>query len=479
MQQQHTVSPSFSSHSEQAIPDLTPQQALLKRLSEEAFSGQTLQQFVPGQVLGQAVSGEIKHKAIPGQIPQQGIKVPLLTHSQQAAAISILSPHEGKTALTSLSSPSQQSLSTPTPFPDLNQQQTAPSLSSPPPTQSPQQAVASPLLSHLQQAATPLSLNHPQTQTVTTPFSEHPQQTVPASIPKHLSSQTRPSFPSFITSIMPSSSSARPPAMHTATSLNPALLPSRVPCNPSNSASFPPGFLYPINVPTTFPTDIPNGVTNPAAAIGPSGAGTLALLEGVRELLLEGTCADVTVIAGEMEIKAHRIILGCMSPLLKAMLCTRPPPLGPKPVTTLHFPEVSPSVVHAFITFLYTASFGSQSAEMDFHLMELLALSDRYMVPSLKALVEDRVCGLLTPSSCVLVMQRAELYNSPRLKEACLQMIARHFGNQRSQDPLMQDLPAKQETPEVISTATPGGAMNKESSAPAADLRSLVKTEIL
>lgn len=137
----------------------------------------------------------------------------------------------------------------------------------------------------------------------------------------------------------------------------------------------------------------------------------------------------------ELKIKAHRAILAARSPVFDRLF--RSSFSDSASGSTIAIQDCSAPSFKALLRFLYTGSpKAATSEQMDPDVvLELLALAERYMVPSLKKYAEKELLhpGVICPANCCGILIEAERYNCPKLKQTCLDYIARKFNSLKSE----------------------------------------------
>lgn len=102
------------------------------------------------------------------------------------------------------------------------------------------------------------------------------------------------------------------------------------------------------------------------------------------ELLREGTLSDIIIVVKDREFPAHRAVLAARSTYFFSMLTVN---IEEAQKEKIVIPDVDVNAFSKFLEFVYTRSI----VNWNDHELELLALSDRYQVDSLKIECEARV----------------------------------------------------------------------------------------
>ncbi|KAG2571439.1 hypothetical protein PVAP13_7KG109800 [Panicum virgatum] len=135
----------------------------------------------------------------------------------------------------------------------------------------------------------------------------------------------------------------------------------------------------------------------------------------------EGTDVEFRV-RGET-FAAHRFVLGARSPVFRAEL------LGPMKEGTatdaVQVEDMEPQVFHGLLTFVYTDAWPETEEEDECVMAQhLLAAADRYDLPRLKLMCQDKLRQRMDASSVASILALAEQHRCPRLKEACFKFLA-------------------------------------------------------
>ena len=135
----------------------------------------------------------------------------------------------------------------------------------------------------------------------------------------------------------------------------------------------------------------------------------------------EGTDVEFRV-RGET-FAAHRFVLGARSPVFRAEL------LGPMKEGTatdaVQVDDMEPQVFHGLLTFVYTDAWPETEEEDECVMAQhLLAAADRYDLPRLKLMCQDKLRQRMDASSVASILALAEQHRCPRLKEACFKFLA-------------------------------------------------------
>ncbi|CAN6299354.1 unnamed protein product [Urochloa humidicola] len=141
------------------------------------------------------------------------------------------------------------------------------------------------------------------------------------------------------------------------------------------------------------------------------------------DLLATEVGADVTFrVAGET-FRAHRYILAARSPVFKAEL------LGEmrESIATGNCIQIDDMLVQVFkalLHFVYNDSLPEMEVQEEAVMAQhLLEAADRYDMPRLKLICEEKLCNHLEVSSVATTLALAEQHNCQGLKEACIEFL--------------------------------------------------------
>ncbi|CAN6311066.1 unnamed protein product [Urochloa humidicola] len=141
------------------------------------------------------------------------------------------------------------------------------------------------------------------------------------------------------------------------------------------------------------------------------------------DLLATEVGADVTFKAAGETFRAHRYILAARSPVFKAEL------LGEMRESTvtgdcIRIDDMLVQVFKALLHFVYNDSLPEMEAQEEAVMAQhLLEAADRYDMPRLKLICEDKLCNNLEVSSVATTLVLAEQHNCLGLKEACIEFL--------------------------------------------------------
>ncbi|XP_073245445.1 uncharacterized protein [Porites lutea] len=150
------------------------------------------------------------------------------------------------------------------------------------------------------------------------------------------------------------------------------------------------------------------------------------------------TCAECKHFSKQnsrAEIPAHRVIVATRCDWFRRALLSG---MKESIERRILVPDTSPCLFHKFLGYLYSGTLDKRTLSTD-DVPEMLALSDKYEVDSLKEICEQILLCDVDEDTVLLYMGLAEQFTVPRLKEECLRYIAAH--------PEVMDLDMFQELP--------------------------------
>ncbi|KAF7098103.1 hypothetical protein CFC21_099870 [Triticum aestivum] len=153
-----------------------------------------------------------------------------------------------------------------------------------------------------------------------------------------------------------------------------------------------------------------------------------------RELLRNGTGADVTFLVSGKAFAAHKLVLAARSPVFMAEFFGD---MKEKSSRRVEIKDMEATVFGALLEFIYTDNvpeLPSQKKknvpELDRELeavatmaQHLLAAADRYGIDRLKIMCEGKLIGGITVDTAATTLALAEQHNCPHLKEKCVEFI--------------------------------------------------------
>ncbi|XBI20523.1 hypothetical protein VPH35_061796 [Triticum aestivum] len=150
----------------------------------------------------------------------------------------------------------------------------------------------------------------------------------------------------------------------------------------------------------------------------------------ISDLLQYEEGADVTFKVGDDTFVAHRCVLAAPSAVFRAEL------FGPMKEGTIggviHIEDMEANVFKALLSFIYTDSLPKMAIDTlederedqeVLWLQHMLEAADRYDLPRLKVLCEEKLCQHIDVGSVTTILTLAEQHNCSGLKEVCFEFV--------------------------------------------------------
>jgi len=142
------------------------------------------------------------------------------------------------------------------------------------------------------------------------------------------------------------------------------------------------------------------------------------------DLSHNSTCAECKRVIEEhsLEIAAHRVIVATRCDWFKRALLSG---MKESIERRILVPDTSPCLFYKFLAYLYSGVLDTRSLSLD-EVSEILAMSDKYEVDSLKEICEETLRKDIDNDTVLFCLGVAEQFSVSRLKEECLQYITVH-----------------------------------------------------
>lgn len=141
------------------------------------------------------------------------------------------------------------------------------------------------------------------------------------------------------------------------------------------------------------------------------------LRESFGQLLENESFSDITLVVGNVEIKAHKVILVAQSPVFAAMF--QHGEFAESMNNLVKIEDIEPNVVKEMLQFLYTG----KSPNLETMADNLLAAADKYGIERLKILCEKSLCSLLSVETAARTLYVADLHSATQLKQYVIEYI--------------------------------------------------------
>nr|XP_015613671.1 BTB/POZ and MATH domain-containing protein 1 [Oryza sativa Japonica Group] len=144
------------------------------------------------------------------------------------------------------------------------------------------------------------------------------------------------------------------------------------------------------------------------------------------DLLLTKVGADVTFQVGGETFAAHRCVLAARSTVFMVEL------FGPMKegatTASVHISEMVPEAFKAMLAFIYNDTPPPETEEDEDGKVamwqHLLVAADRYDLPRLKLICEEKLCGHIGVGTATTILLLADKHHCRGLKEACLEFLS-------------------------------------------------------
>ncbi|KAI3884597.1 hypothetical protein MKX03_001448 [Papaver bracteatum] len=155
------------------------------------------------------------------------------------------------------------------------------------------------------------------------------------------------------------------------------------------------------------------------------------MAQNFKSLLESGVGCDITLHVGKEIFRAHKSILAARSPVFRAQFFGL---VGnPADMETLAIEEVEPFAFKAMLLFLYSDELPEEREFSDSDspftsttlTQQLLAAADRYDLPRLKVMCEEKLCEDITVDNVATTLDLAEKHQCLQLKTICLNFAAK------------------------------------------------------
>ena len=141
------------------------------------------------------------------------------------------------------------------------------------------------------------------------------------------------------------------------------------------------------------------------------------------------TCTDIPTEDGsptpQVSFYAHRAVLAARSPVFAKMFSHD---MKESTTNIVDMPDIEPDVLKEFLTYLYTYD----SPNIKNHAASLLDFAEKYQLPHLKSLCEQRLSYDLQINNAAKNLLLAQTYGAKQLKQNALLYISKHSAIQQT-----------------------------------------------
>ena len=136
---------------------------------------------------------------------------------------------------------------------------------------------------------------------------------------------------------------------------------------------------------------------------------------------------DVTLVCGEQEFQAHRVVLATQSQFFEARFKEH----WTREDNKIVMSDITPDTLEAVLTFMYTGEIEAIHNDEVVKVLDVLKAAAEYQVTKLQALCERDIFRFLTDDNVMDTLITAEQHKLHQLKEACMTHILKNPSNVR------------------------------------------------
>lgn len=141
------------------------------------------------------------------------------------------------------------------------------------------------------------------------------------------------------------------------------------------------------------------------------------LTDDFERLLTDESLSDITLVVGDKEFKAHKLVLGARSPLFARMLSNEMPE---GTTNKVEIQDIEPDTFQELLKFIYSGKISFIDIEK---MGALLIAGDRYGVSDLRPFCEENIIKNISVDTAANVFMLADLIKSEDLKEKAMKFI--------------------------------------------------------
>ncbi|KAM6934340.1 kelch-like protein 41a [Xenentodon cancila] len=145
------------------------------------------------------------------------------------------------------------------------------------------------------------------------------------------------------------------------------------------------------------------------------------LQDGLKELLNENKLIDCILKVGDRSIPCHRLILAACSPYFRELFFTEDGKEVDRKEVLLE--NLDPNMMEVIVNYMYSAEIDIN----DNNVQDILALANRFQIPSVFTVCVNYLQKKLTMKSCLAIYRLGLMLNCPRLAMAARDYIADRF----------------------------------------------------
>jgi len=162
------------------------------------------------------------------------------------------------------------------------------------------------------------------------------------------------------------------------------------------------------------------------AMLLPEAAAHHSLKSDFSGLLSSGWLSDVTLRAGDQELKVHKLILAARSPVFKQMLSSE---MTEASTGIVNISDIEPDILNHLCGFMYSGEIQETVWESENAVFGLMRAASKYELGSLLCLCATRAeAGICVENVAEWLLVSVEL-NAEGLKTYCMTFVARHLSD--------------------------------------------------
>eukprot|EP01125_Pyxidicula_operculata_P014485 TRINITY_DN4825_c0_g1_i2.p1 TRINITY_DN4825_c0_g1~~TRINITY_DN4825_c0_g1_i2.p1 ORF type:complete len:314 (-),score=37.90 TRINITY_DN4825_c0_g1_i2:6-947(-) len=172
--------------------------------------------------------------------------------------------------------------------------------------------------------------------------------------------------------------------------------------------------------------------------------------EQIRKLLEEKILSDVTFIVEDQRICAHKALLVARCERFKAMFTGSMKESYEKEIEISSHSAICFNIM---LEYIYTDTL-SEGLNLDTYL-ELLQLSDEYLLTSFTRMCESRIAKLVTVHNVSIILTAADKFNAKKLKKYCLGFILSNYSATVNTQEFKEHLKSPELLMEIMTAVAP------------------------
>jgi hypothetical protein len=138
----------------------------------------------------------------------------------------------------------------------------------------------------------------------------------------------------------------------------------------------------------------------------------------IPDILLSDTLSDFIIEVDGASLPVHKVILGVVSPVFKAMFENQ---MSESSTGKLHITDFSEEIVRSFLTCLYNVE--AIDHEMTSHCENLLKIANKYEVMKIVEIAELHIIETITVENAVDILKFGDLHNREKIKKAAMKIM--------------------------------------------------------